>query len=81
MYTPNFLFLDFTYLFFFLAQNIGPMKKRLKTTDINQDENKDEENPNVNKNNDSNRGELFKHIKESKDGDAETLDAATNVNF
>lgn len=58
------------------------MKKRLKTTDIIQDENKDEENlNNVNDNNDLNKGELFKHIKESKDGDAETLDAATNVNF
>lgn len=57
------------------------MKKRLKTTHI-QEENKDDDSyNNVNENNDVNKGDLFKHIKESKNGDTETLDAATNVNF
>lgn len=57
------------------------MMKRLKTTDT-QDENNDdgEDNgSNENKDDDKKKGELFKHVQESKDGDTETLDAATNV--
>lgn len=55
------------------------MKKRLKTTDT-QNENSDDENG-VNENEDAKnkKGELFKHVKESKEGDTETLDAATTV--
>lgn len=55
------------------------MKKRLKTTDT-QDENSDNENGmNDDKDTENKKGELFKHVKESKDGDTETLDAATTV--
>ncbi|XP_060859886.1 midasin [Metopolophium dirhodum] len=60
-----------------LAESNGPMKKRLKTTDT-QDENSDNENGiNDDKDAENKKGELFKHVKESKDGDTETLDAAT----
>lgn len=58
------------------------MNKRLKTTDT-QDENNDnanEDGPNENNELEKQKGEIFKHVKESKDGDTETLDAATNVN-
>lgn len=57
------------------------MKKRLKTTDTqNEDvDNKDEDGANENKNGDKKKGDLFKHVKDSKEGDTETLDAATNV--
>lgn len=57
------------------------MKKRLKTADT-QDENiddKDEDGANENENGDKKKGDLFKHVKDSKAGDTETLDAATNV--
>lgn len=55
------------------------MKKRLKTTDT-QDENSDNENGiNDDQDAENKNGELFKHVKESKDGDTETLDAATTV--
>lgn len=59
------------------------MKKRLKTTDT-QDEtsdNNDEDGAMNNEDADKNKGELFKHVKESKEGDTETLDAATNVSI
>lgn len=57
------------------------MKKRLKTTDSpNEDINdKDDDGVNKDENNDERKGELFKHVKESKEGDIETLDAATSV--
>ncbi|VVC30846.1 ATPase, dynein-related, AAA domain,von Willebrand factor, type A,AAA+ ATPase domain,P-loop [Cinara cedri] len=61
-----------------LAENIGPMKKRLKTTDIQEEYKNEDNHNNVNENNDAKKSELFKHIKESKNGDTETLDAATN---
>lgn len=56
------------------------MKKRLKTTDTH-DEKNDKSNENeANKNEEIERkGEIYKHVKESKEGDTETLDAATNV--
>jgi len=55
------------------------LKKRLKTTDT-QDENSDNENGiNDDQDAENKNGELFKHVKESKDGDTETLDAATTV--
>jgi len=55
------------------------LKKRLKTTDT-QDENSDNENGiNDDQDAENKSGELFKHVKESKDGDTETLDAATTV--
>lgn len=58
------------------------MKKRLKTTDSpNEDANdKDDDGMNKDESNDEKKGELFKHVKESKEGDIETLDAATSVN-
>ncbi|KAE9533494.1 hypothetical protein AGLY_009132 [Aphis glycines] len=60
-----------------LAESNGPLKKRLKTTDT-QDENSDNENGmNDDQDAENKNGELFKHVKESKDGDTETLDAAT----
>lgn len=57
------------------------MKKRLKTTNI-QDENvedKDDEGINDNEATNQKQGELYKHVKDSNKGDTETLDAATNV--
>lgn len=57
------------------------MKKRLLTTDTQDDniDDKDEEGGNENENGDKKKGELFKHVKDSKTGDSETLDAATTV--
>lgn len=51
------------------------MEKRLKTT------NADDENIDTNEDGDidKKKGELFKHVKDSKKSDTETLDAATNV--
>jgi hypothetical protein len=57
------------------------MKKRLKTTDT-QDKKVEDDNENganENENIDKKKGDLFKHVKNSKEGDTETLDAATNV--
>lgn len=57
------------------------MKKRLKTIDT-QDENcddKDDDGEGGNDGTDEKKGEIFKHVKESKKDDIETLDAATIV--
>lgn len=57
------------------------MKKRLKTSDTQEDNSDDADGNGANEDEDANKekGELFKHVKESKEGDTETLDAATNV--
>ncbi|XP_025407976.1 midasin-like [Sipha flava] len=63
-----------------LAESNGSMKKRLKTTDT-QDKKVEDDNENganENENIDKKKGDLFKHVKNSKEGDTETLDAATN---
>lgn len=51
------------------------MEKRLKTTSA------DDENIDINGDDDidKKKGELFKHVRDSKKSDTETLDAATNV--
>ncbi|XP_050541449.1 midasin [Daktulosphaira vitifoliae] len=60
-----------------LSESIGPMKKRLKTTGAQEEDN--EEDSGINENEDNNeKGDLFKHVKESKKSDTETLDAALN---
>jgi hypothetical protein len=55
------------------------LKKRLKTTDTQDDISDNENGINDDKDAENKKGELFKHVKESKDGDTETLDAATTV--
>lgn len=73
--------LKFNVVFYFIKAESGPIKKRLKTTDTH-DENNDKSNENGTNEDEEiekNKGEIFKHVKESKEGDTETLDAATNV--
>lgn len=55
------------------------MKKRLKTTNTPDEDNDEEEGADEKDDGDQKKGELFKHVKDSKKGDTETLDAATNV--
>lgn len=57
------------------------MKKRLKTIDTQDDkcDNEDDDGEGGNDGSDEKKGELFKHVKESKNDDIETLDAATTV--
>jgi len=55
------------------------MKKRLKTTDI-PNENCSKHDDDMNESEiDQQKGNLFKHVTESNTGDTETLDAATDV--
>lgn len=63
------------------AESSGPIKKRLKTIDTQDDncDNEDDDCEGENNGSDDKKGELFKHVKESKNEDIETLDAATTV--
>jgi len=59
------------------SNNIA-LKKRLKTTDTQNDEHCDgSENEEI----DKQKGNLFKHVTESNTGDTETFDAATSVSL
>lgn len=51
----------------------------MKTTDILNENNDGREDDCTNDGENDKKGELFKHVNETKLGDTETLDAATNV--
>lgn len=80
MFKKNIYILKLIFYFNFSAES-RPMMKRLKTTDVHNEsnDNSNEDEASHNEETQTKKGEIFKHVKESKEGDTETLDAATNV--